>query len=103
MRTITFFLVSCCAETLDVMSCVLNFCPCTLACQEGTTTAGNALIQFKPGAFLSGMPVQPCVIRYHNERHNPAWVSAGHKVHIILLRMLCEPINWYDQAHLLKV
>jgi 1-acyl-sn-glycerol-3-phosphate acyltransferase len=62
--------------------------------QEGTTTAGNALIQFKPGAFLAGLPVQPCVIRYHNERHNPGWVAAGHPIHIILLRLLCEPVNW---------
>jgi lysophosphatidylcholine acyltransferase/lyso-PAF acetyltransferase len=59
-----------------------------------TTTVGNALIQFKPGAFLPGVPVQPCLVRYHNARFHPSWVSGGSKAPILLLRLLCEPINF---------
>ena len=37
---------------------------------EGTTTNREALISFKAGAFIPGMPVQPVVLRYPDE-----WVS----------------------------
>jgi len=40
---------------------------------EGTTTNRQALITFKPGAFIPGMPVQPVVIRYPD-----AWVTELH-------------------------
>jgi lysophosphatidylcholine acyltransferase/lyso-PAF acetyltransferase len=67
---------------------------------EGTCTVGNALIQFKPGAFNPGAPVQPCLVRYHNARSNPAWVCGGPKVAVLLVRMLCEPINFLSCEYL---
>lgn len=68
--------------------------PQLLLFPEGTTTAGNSMISFKPGAFLPGAPVQPCLIRFHNERHNPCWVTAGPAMPVLMLRMLCEPVNY---------
>ena len=31
---------------------------------QGTTSNGTSLMQFKTGAFLAGLPVQPVVIKY---------------------------------------
>ena len=41
--------------------------PQTLIFPEGTTTNGRLLITFKSGAFIPGVPVQPCVISYPRE------------------------------------
>jgi lysophosphatidylcholine acyltransferase/lyso-PAF acetyltransferase len=34
---------------------------------EGTCTNGKVMIDFKPGAFYPGVPVQPVLIRYPNK------------------------------------
>uniref|UniRef100_H2SGM9 Lysophosphatidylcholine acyltransferase 4 n=1 Tax=Takifugu rubripes TaxID=31033 RepID=H2SGM9_TAKRU len=44
-----------------------GYWPQMLMFPEGTTTNGRALIKFKPGAFLAGVPVQPVLLRYPNE------------------------------------
>jgi len=36
---------------------------------EGTCSNRKALMQFKPGAFIPGAPVQPVLIRYHVPQH----------------------------------
>uniref|UniRef100_A0A8C2D6Y4 Lysophosphatidylcholine acyltransferase 4 n=1 Tax=Cyprinus carpio TaxID=7962 RepID=A0A8C2D6Y4_CYPCA len=41
--------------------------PQMLMFPEGTTTNGRALIKFKPGAFLAGVPVQPVLLHYPGE------------------------------------
>ncbi|XP_065117957.1 lysophospholipid acyltransferase LPCAT4 [Paramisgurnus dabryanus] len=38
--------------------------PQMLMFPEGTTTNGQALIKFKPGAFLAGVPIQPVLLHY---------------------------------------
>lgn len=38
---------------------------------EGTNTNGQALVTFKLGAFIAGLPVQPVVVRYHFRRFDP--------------------------------
>ncbi|CAF91143.1 unnamed protein product, partial [Tetraodon nigroviridis] len=43
-----------------------GYWPQMLMFPEGTTTNGAALIKFKPGAFLAGVPVQPVLLRYPN-------------------------------------
>uniref|UniRef100_A0A672G4J2 Lysophosphatidylcholine acyltransferase 4 n=1 Tax=Salarias fasciatus TaxID=181472 RepID=A0A672G4J2_SALFA len=43
-----------------------GYWPQMLMFPEGTTTNGRALIKFKPGAFLAGVPVQPVLLRYPN-------------------------------------
>uniref|UniRef100_A0A3Q0RP31 Lysophosphatidylcholine acyltransferase 4 n=1 Tax=Amphilophus citrinellus TaxID=61819 RepID=A0A3Q0RP31_AMPCI len=44
-----------------------GYWPQMLMFPEGTTTNGCALIKFKPGAFLAGVPVQPVLLRYPNK------------------------------------
>ena len=41
----------------------INF-PKLLIFPEGTTSRGDNLTQFKRGAFTSGLPVQPVVLKY---------------------------------------
>jgi len=40
---------------------------------EGTTTNGKALVAFKPGAFIPGMPVQPIVLRFTDKWDTTSW------------------------------
>ncbi|KTG02749.1 hypothetical protein cypCar_00037235 [Cyprinus carpio] len=44
---------------------------------EGTTTNGQALIKFKPGAFLAGVPVQPVLLHYPGEPDTVRWTWKG--------------------------
>uniref|UniRef100_A0A8C6S1Q9 Lysophosphatidylcholine acyltransferase 4 n=1 Tax=Neogobius melanostomus TaxID=47308 RepID=A0A8C6S1Q9_9GOBI len=44
-----------------------GYWPQMLMFPEGTTTNGKALLKFKPGAFLAGVPVQPVLLRYPNK------------------------------------
>jgi len=47
--------------------------PQTLVFPEGTCTNGNALVQFKLGAFAPGLPVQPVIFRYPSKAHDPSF------------------------------
>ncbi|TMS01887.1 Lysophospholipid acyltransferase LPCAT4 [Larimichthys crocea] len=51
--------------------------PQMLMFPEGTTTNGSALIKFKPGAFLAGVPVQPVLLRYPNKLDAVRWTYKG--------------------------
>ncbi|GAA6070696.1 lysophospholipid acyltransferase LPCAT4 isoform X1 [Tachysurus ichikawai] len=44
---------------------------------EGTTTNGQVLIKFKPGAFLAGVPVQPVLLHYPNKIDAVRWTWKG--------------------------
>ena len=60
----------------------------------GTTTNGRALIQFKSGAFLPQVPVQPVCVRLCGYAHfTLSWVAAGPGLGELALRVLSEPIN----------
>ena len=48
-------------------------CQPLLLFPEGTTTNGKYLLPFKSGAFLTGAPVQPVILRYRWRRFSPAW------------------------------
>uniref|UniRef100_A0A7N6A8U1 Phospholipid/glycerol acyltransferase domain-containing protein n=1 Tax=Anabas testudineus TaxID=64144 RepID=A0A7N6A8U1_ANATE len=50
-----------------------GYWPQMLMFPEGTTTNGQALIKFKPGAFLAGVPVQPVLLRYPNKLFLPVY------------------------------
>lgn len=39
---------------------------------EGTTTNGSALLSFKKGAFLPGLPVKIVALKYNTEKFSPA-------------------------------
>ena len=72
---------------------------------EATCTNGLSIIQFKVGAFAAGKPVQPNVVRFFpgeggRSHFNPCWVSAGPQLGEIVIRLLCEPVNWVALEHL---
>uniref|UniRef100_UPI0037E98709 lysophospholipid acyltransferase LPCAT4 n=1 Tax=Semicossyphus pulcher TaxID=241346 RepID=UPI0037E98709 len=54
-----------------------GYWPQMLMFPEGTTTNGTALIRFKPGAFLVGVPVQPVLLRYPNKLDTVRWTHKG--------------------------
>ncbi|XP_077356490.1 lysophospholipid acyltransferase LPCAT4 isoform X2 [Festucalex cinctus] len=54
-----------------------GYWPQMLMFPEGTTTNGKALIKFKPGAFLCGIPVQPVLLRYPNKLDTVRWTYKG--------------------------
>ncbi|XP_076846850.1 lysophospholipid acyltransferase LPCAT4 [Brachyhypopomus gauderio] len=54
-----------------------GYWPQMLMFPEGTTTNGQALIKFKPGAFLAGVPVQPVLLRYPNRVDTVRWTWKG--------------------------
>ncbi|XP_056298348.1 lysophospholipid acyltransferase LPCAT4 isoform X2 [Pseudoliparis swirei] len=54
-----------------------GYWPQMLMFPEGTTTNGRALIKFKPGAFLAGLPIQPVLLRYPNKLDTVRWTHEG--------------------------
>ncbi|KAH0680531.1 hypothetical protein KY284_021616 [Solanum tuberosum] len=72
--------------------------PIMLLFPEGTTTNGDFLLPFKSGAFLSGAPVQPVILRYPYQRFSPAWDSISGARHVILL--LCQFVNYLEATWL---
>jgi lysophosphatidylcholine acyltransferase/lyso-PAF acetyltransferase len=59
-------------------------CPQLLLFPEGTTTNGKYLLPFKTGAFLTGAPVQPVLLRYSWRRFSPAWETITAARHFFL-------------------
>uniref|UniRef100_A0ABM5EIS5 Lysophospholipid acyltransferase LPCAT4 isoform X2 n=1 Tax=Pogona vitticeps TaxID=103695 RepID=A0ABM5EIS5_9SAUR len=51
--------------------------PQVLFFPEGTCSNKKALLKFKPGAFISGVPVQPVLIRYPNSLDSTTWAWRG--------------------------
>lgn len=47
--------------------------PQVLFFPEGTCSNKKALLKFKPGAFIAGVPVQPVLIRYPNSLDTTSW------------------------------
>ncbi|KAI1888663.1 hypothetical protein AGOR_G00187460 [Albula goreensis] len=54
-----------------------GYWPQILIFPEGTTTNGKALIKFKPGAFMAGVPVQPVLLHYPNTLDTVRWTWKG--------------------------
>jgi lysophosphatidylcholine acyltransferase/lyso-PAF acetyltransferase len=56
---------------------------------EGTTSNGNGVLKFKPGAFMSGEAVQPVCVTYTTKHvHDPTW-SYGPSQLFVYFRILC--------------
>jgi len=70
--------------------------PMVCLAPEGTTSSGLQLIQFKTGAFLSGHPVLPLVLKYKWTRVSPAWTAQTSDL-FHFLRIMTQFINF---AHL---
>jgi lysophosphatidylcholine acyltransferase/lyso-PAF acetyltransferase len=64
--------------------------PPLLLFPEGTTTNGAFLLPFKTGAFLTGHPVQPVLLRYRWRRFSPAWETVSAPRHFLLAFSQCH-------------
>mmetsp|Transcript_22264 Transcript_22264/g.41744 ORF Transcript_22264/g.41744 Transcript_22264/m.41744 type:complete len:527 (+) Transcript_22264:311-1891(+) len=62
---------------------------------EGTCTNRKALIKFKRGAFVPGMPIQPIIYRWPNHFFDPAWTGSANRLGLIL-RLLSQ---FYNRVH----
>jgi len=66
--------------------------PPMLAFPEGTTTGFDTLLQFKRGAFASGQPVQPVVVKYPFCNYEVVW-SCDQSLGWTFIRMLLQVYN----------
>ncbi|XP_053682491.1 lysophosphatidylcholine acyltransferase isoform X2 [Sabethes cyaneus] len=64
--------------------------PQILIFPEGTCTNRTSLIQFKPGAFYPGVPIQPVLVRYPNRVDTVTWTWEGPDALQILWRTLTQ-------------
>ncbi|XP_026887087.2 lysophosphatidylcholine acyltransferase 2 [Electrophorus electricus] len=64
--------------------------PQMLIFPEGTCTNRSCLITFKQGAFVSGVPVQPVLIRYPGKMDTVTWTWQGPRLWTVLLHTLCQ-------------
>ena len=68
--------------------------PTLVVFPEGTCTNGTALITFKKGPFIAGVPVQPITIKYHRTTVDPCKVyGGGPGIGILLFRLLTSLNN----------
>lgn len=80
------------AERCKLASCDTSFPPIAIF-PEGTTSNGKFLLKFRTGAFLTGSPVRPILIRYPFEYLDPCYLR-GTLNHVFL--MLCQ---WRNSMH----
>eukprot|EP00698_Gefionella_okellyi_P017594 TRINITY_DN5172_c0_g1_i2.p1 TRINITY_DN5172_c0_g1~~TRINITY_DN5172_c0_g1_i2.p1 ORF type:complete len:464 (-),score=79.58 TRINITY_DN5172_c0_g1_i2:1743-3101(-) len=73
--------------------------PPLLIFPEGTTTSGQALITFKPGAFKPGLPVQPVSISFPYQNVDISW-SPNTSTYTVLYRLLCQFANFMTVEYL---
>jgi len=74
--------------------------PQVLLFPEGTCTNRTCLIQFKPGAFYPGAPVQPVVVRYPNRLDTVTWTWEGPGALKILWLTLTQLISYCEIEYL---
>lgn len=63
---------------------------------EGTTTNGKVLVQFKPGPFIPGVPIQPVVLRYTWAHYDMSYVGHNSNIGICLLRAMLQFANYCE-------
>lgn len=57
---------------------------------EGTCTNRSCLINFKPGAFIPGVPVQPVCLKYKNKLDTATWTWNGPGAFKIMWLTFCQ-------------
>ncbi|KAF3830357.1 hypothetical protein GH733_004176 [Mirounga leonina] len=72
------------------------FSPQVLFFPEGTCSNKKALLKFKPGAFIAGVPVQPVLIRYPNSLDTTSWAWRGPGVLKVLWLTASQPCSIVD-------
>uniref|UniRef100_A0A5F8HEA7 Lysophosphatidylcholine acyltransferase 4 n=1 Tax=Monodelphis domestica TaxID=13616 RepID=A0A5F8HEA7_MONDO len=70
--------------------------PQVLFFPEGTCSNKKALLKFKPGAFIAGVPVQPVLIRYPNSLDTTSWAWRGPGVLKVLWLTASQPCSLVD-------
>uniref|UniRef100_A0A7N6BZC1 Phospholipid/glycerol acyltransferase domain-containing protein n=1 Tax=Anabas testudineus TaxID=64144 RepID=A0A7N6BZC1_ANATE len=75
-----------------------GYWPQMLMFPEGTTTNGQALIKFKPGAFLAGVPVQPVLLRYPNKLVSGMTEAVWHTTSQLYSNMTIEFLPVYNPS-----
>ncbi|XP_049469221.1 lysophospholipid acyltransferase LPCAT4 isoform X1 [Panthera uncia] len=70
--------------------------PQVLFFPEGTCSNKKALLKFKPGAFITGVPVQPVLIRYPNSLDTTSWAWRGPGVLKVLWLTASQPCSIVD-------
>ncbi|XP_048188738.1 lysophospholipid acyltransferase LPCAT4 isoform X2 [Perognathus longimembris pacificus] len=70
--------------------------PQVLFFPEGTCSNKKALLKFKPGAFIAGVPVQPVLIRYPNSLDTTSWAWRGPGVLKVLWLTAAQPCSIVD-------
>uniref|UniRef100_A0A5F9DQV2 Lysophosphatidylcholine acyltransferase 4 n=1 Tax=Oryctolagus cuniculus TaxID=9986 RepID=A0A5F9DQV2_RABIT len=70
--------------------------PQVLFFPEGTCSNKKALLKFKPGAFIAGVPVQPVLIRYPNGLDTTSWAWRGPGVLKVLWLTASQPCSVVD-------
>ncbi|XP_004380639.1 lysophospholipid acyltransferase LPCAT4 [Trichechus manatus latirostris] len=70
--------------------------PQVLFFPEGTCSNKKALLKFKPGAFIAGVPVQPVLIRYPNSVDTTSWAWRGPGVLKVLWLTASQPCSIVD-------
>lgn len=76
--------------------------PQILIFPEGTCTNRTSLIQFKPGAFYPGVPIQPVLVRYPNKVDTVTWTWEGPDALHLLWRTLTQ-FHTYCEIEFLPV
>lgn len=70
--------------------------PQVLFFPEGTCSNKKALLKFKPGAFIAGVPIQPVLIRYPNSLDTTSWAWRGPGVLKVLWLTASQPCSIVD-------
>ena len=74
--------------------------PPVLVFPEGTCTNGRALISFKAGAFLPGVPVQPVALRYLHGEHGLSLAACTDEAESRLLYAMLQLSNSLEVIYL---
>eukprot|EP00117_Sycon_ciliatum_P048182 scpid71029/ scgid6189/ Lysophosphatidylcholine acyltransferase 1; 1-acylglycerophosphocholine O-acyltransferase; 1-alkylglycerophosphocholine O-acetyltransferase; Acetyl-CoA:lyso-platelet-activating factor acetyltransferase; Acyltransferase-like 2 len=67
---------------------------------EGTVHAPGVLINFRPGLFLHGVPVQPVVFRFNASAEWTTWTDPDHSLWMSVFHTLCQFENEFEVEYL---
>ena len=88
-------------QIIDRVNSKEDWPPVSLFC-EGTCSNRKALVQFKAGAFVAGMPVQPVCIKYPNKLDTTSWTWEGPHPFTLVWLTMCQ-IHTPIEFHFLPV
>jgi len=72
--------------------------PAVVVFPEGTTSNGRYMLKFKSGAFISGAPVKPVLLKYPSKKYSPCYESELFSTHFF--RIMTQFINFCEVEYL---